>query len=164
MPFKLPSRPGSLFAILLLLAGTAAAQGQQYVAGIYGADHFDKGPAPDWIVPLETPAAKTSPEPTTIRLSDTQLRWDQQGQTGYYHRVAQANNSSGIAQLGQLQLEFNPAFQTMTLHTLKILRQDKVIDKLAGVRIRFLERELGLELAHAVFVEAPARAFSFEPR
>jgi len=144
MPFKLPSRPGSLFAILLLFAGTAA-QGQQYVAGIYGADRFDKGPAPDWIVPLAIPAAKTSPEPTTIRLSDTQLRWDQQGQTGYYHRVVQANNTSGIAQLGQLQLEFNPAFQTMTLHTLKILRQDKVIDKLAGVRIRFLERELGLE-------------------
>jgi 5-phospho-D-xylono-1,4-lactonase len=27
-----------------------------------------------------------------------------------------------------------------------------------------LERELGAELAHAIFVDAPARAFSFEPR
>lgn len=123
----------------------AAQAGDQRFGTVYGADKFSKGPAPAWATAVAVPAAKPSPEPNTMRLADTQLRWDETGADYYFHRVLQANNSGGIQQLGQVQLDFNPAYQTMVLHTLKILRNDTVIDKMDRVRIRFLERELGLE-------------------
>lgn len=146
------SRPiKKLFWLFLLLASSLSvadiSQGLSPVAiaAANGADKFLKGPAPEWVVTVDAPAAPASPEPNTLRLGDTQMRWDAAGETAYVRRVIQANNGSGLQSIGQLTIEFNPAYQICTLHSLRILRGNNVIDKLNSVSPRFLERELGLE-------------------
>jgi len=112
---------------------------------VYGADQFSKGPAPAWVSDIGVPNAQPSVEPNTLRIADMQLRWDGSGRTAYFRRVVVANTSSGVPQLGQVQLDFNPQYQSLVLHTLQIRRDTKVINKIDSVSIRFLERELGLE-------------------
>src|SRR6185295_2702327 len=68
------------------------------------AQRFSKAAAPHWVTYIGIPASKSSTEPTTLRLADTQLRWDANGETVYVHQAIQANADSGIPKLGQLAL------------------------------------------------------------
>ena len=80
-----------------------------------------------------------------MRLGDVQSRWTESGEASFYHYLMTANNASGVAGLGQLAIDFNPAFQTIVLHTLRVIRDGAELDKLATVKVRFLQREPGLE-------------------
>jgi hypothetical protein len=65
--------------------------------------------------------------------------------TFFGHYMLRANNTAGVNSLGQLTIDFNPAFQSVVLHSLHVLRGNTVIDKQPGLKVRFLEREPGLE-------------------
>ena len=106
---------------------------------------FSRTPMPAWVQTTDIPSEKNSVEPNTYRLSETQFRWDDQGERAFRRYVVKANNTSGIKQIGQMATEFNPAYQTFELHVLRVLRNGKSIDKMQTAKIRFLERELGLE-------------------
>jgi|GEM_PF-872635 len=139
---------GSLFFLVKVHALDAmnGAPANNNYSTTYGADKFSKAPQPAWVKDIPIPeVTKPSAEPNMLVLGDAQLRWDEHGKTGYFHRVLRANNTSGLQYLGQVQLDFNPEYQSLTLHTLNIRRAGAVVDKLNSVKIRFLERELGLE-------------------
>jgi len=61
------------------------------------------------------------------------------------HRATKVNEASALQSLGQVDIDFNPEYQVLKLHALRILRGTEVIDRLADSKVRFLERELGLE-------------------
>jgi TPR repeat protein len=109
------------------------------------AEKFSQGPAPGWVVPVQPPAPVASQEPETVRLGDVQIRYASEGEIFFSHYLLTANNTAGVSSLGQLTIEFNPAYQTVVLHSLRILRGESVIDKRAALKVRFLEREPGLE-------------------
>jgi transglutaminase-like putative cysteine protease len=80
----------------------------------------------------------------SIRLADVQFRVDAEPVV-YIHRALTANEASGLAALGQYEIEFQPEYQRVQLHSLRILRDGQVIDKLASADIRFLQRETNLD-------------------
>jgi len=121
------------------------ASGAQTKGSQLGSDKFSKAPAPQWVVNIAAPAAKPSSEPNDLRLGDVQRRWSEAGEHAYHHYVMSANNASGVASLGQLTIDFNPAFQSVQLHTLRIVRSGATLDELAAAKPKFLEREPGLE-------------------
>jgi TPR repeat protein len=148
------SRWAKRFALALCIAGLCAAGApaqtppdtrNQLKESATGADRFSKVPVPSWVTQVAVPSATVSSEPNTIRLADTQFRWDGTGQAYYSHHVVQANTTAGIAQLGQIAIPFNPAYQTFQLHQLSVIRNGLAINKLDTANVRFLERELGLE-------------------
>ena len=56
-----------------------------------------------------------------------------------------ALDASALGQVSQPQLQFNPAFQTLVLHRLRVWRDGQAIDKLADARLDLMRREQRLE-------------------
>ncbi len=110
------------------------------------ADAFVRGaPVPSWATVLPVPAPGVpSKKPVVVRLADTQLHVAEP-QAYVVHRIEQANEASGLGQLGQISLQFNPQYQRLLLHTVAVLRGTQRIDHTATVPVRFLQRETGLE-------------------
>ena len=106
---------------------------------------FTRGtPLPSWVNRLaELPAALPGTA-LSARLSDVQFHVGATS-TLYAHRALVAGDSSSLGALGQYEVQFQPEYQQVALHTLRILRGGAVIDKLAGADIRFLQRETSLD-------------------
>ena len=107
-------------------------------------DSFVRGaPLPPWVRQVAAPSSKSS-SPLVIRLHDTQFKVAPVP-TVYVHKVIQANDSSMLGVIGQVQLQFVPQYQKLKLHSVRILRDDQVIDRSREVNARFLQREGRLE-------------------
>lgn len=100
---------------------------------------------PAWVTAIPVPAVLPSAEASTILLADTQFHWTDKTAAVFVHRATHANAASALQSLGQIEIDFNPEYQRIKLHALRILRGDTLIDKLSDAKVRFLERELGLE-------------------
>jgi lipoprotein NlpI len=106
---------------------------------------FSRGtPVPAWIekspeLPPAVPGSALS-----ARLFDIQFHIDTSSAL-YVHRALVASDVSSLGALGQYEVEFQPDYQQLQLHTLRVLRGGAVIDKLAGADIRFLQRETSLD-------------------
>jgi transglutaminase-like putative cysteine protease len=108
-------------------------------------DKFERGaPIPSWV-----DAAKVIPEtqnksPVVIRLADTQYIANRVPSV-FVRRVWTINDASGVDQLGHMPIVFQTGYQQVKLHTLQVIRAGKVLDQVQTAKIRFLQRESGLE-------------------
>jgi len=134
----------------LILAAPASAQQGAATAGAsrsvqVAENAFTRGDAvPAWVDDVRQipPAAKASP--LAIRLADVQFHVAEQ-HTVYAHRALTANEASSLSALGQYEISFQPDYQRVQLHSLRILRGSQVIDQLRTADIRFLQRETSLD-------------------
>lgn len=126
-------------ALLLLLVPSAS----------NASDRLNQGPVPAWVKRQSVPKLPTPDEkPTRILLSDQQTRFDKDGSV---HRFTEAaihiQKSEGLA-AGTIAFPWRPEMDDVTIHELKLLRGDKVIDVLAsGKSFTILRRETDLEAA-----------------
>jgi tetratricopeptide (TPR) repeat protein len=125
---------------------TTQPQQQQAVREIkVASDAFVRGtPLPAWAAaPAEIPATRRS-NPVVLRLAETQVH---AGSVSSYlvNRAVQVNESSALGTIGQYPLHFAPQYQKLSLHSLRILRGNEVIDRTREAGVRFLERETNLE-------------------
>jgi hypothetical protein len=106
------------------------------------------GPAPAWILPME--AAKLTPEMeeesggSIYLLVDTQISGDREHSQYYFRKVVKTTNSSGVADVSDIDITIDPAWQKLVLHHLKVIRDGKVIDQTreAEIDMARLERDL----------------------
>lgn len=106
---------------------------------------FSRGVAvPAWARLAPVPVLDASAQAVVVRLSDVHLHVAP-SPAWVSNRVVQANDASTLGALGQVALQFNPAYQTLRLHRLVILRQGQEIDHTLSVPVRFLQRETQLE-------------------
>ncbi len=98
---------------------------------------------PRWVQPRAIPEVKAG-GPAVLALWDSQT-WLDAAQTTYVHRALRVNDPSVLSGLGRVSLQFIPAYQRMVLHTLQVVRDGVVVDRLAAAQVRFLQRETGLE-------------------
>jgi lipoprotein NlpI len=140
--------PLFLFLVSLFLAPLSAAQAASQASGRsvrLAEQAFSRAtPVPAWIekspeLPPAVPGSALS-----ARLFDIQFYIDASS-TLYVHRALVAGDTSSLGALGQYEVEFQPEYQQLQLHTLRVLRGGAVIDKLAGADIRFLQRETSLD-------------------
>jgi transglutaminase-like putative cysteine protease/lipoprotein NlpI len=108
---------------------------------------FQRGtPVPAWadLLPLPPEDPALAARPMVVRLADSHLR---AGPPSAYlvNRAEQARDASALGAIGQATLSFNPAYQTMRLHRVQIVRGSEVVDHTKTVSVRFLQRETGLE-------------------
>jgi tetratricopeptide (TPR) repeat protein len=120
----------------VFVAGTASA-----------ADQLQFAAPATWVKPLAIP----SPPPADNRpvddlLSDYQVRYDSEGQVVYQHEALRFQSPEGL-QAGAVVINWNPAFNTVTVHSLHIIRGAQVIDLLATQQFTVLRRETSLERA-----------------
>lgn len=125
-------------------AGASAAPPSPFKEIQVAQEAFDQGsPPPSWVTPIAAPTTEQR-TPIAIRLFDTQLNATG-AHTAYVRRVLQVNDSSALSSIGQFSIGFVPQYQKLHLHALRILRGDTVLDQTRTVRMRFLQREDGLE-------------------
>jgi lipoprotein NlpI len=106
---------------------------------------FSSGtPLPAWAIPTPAGLGENAFDGTAILYADTYFRVDRDP-TALVTRVFQTHQASALAELGQYSIAFQPEYQKVELHTLRITRGDQTIDKLGSADIRFLQREQGLD-------------------
>lgn len=110
------------------------------------ADGFTIERVPAWVRPLAAePPAGLAAAPLQILLIDRQRRLERSGTVSYAHAVRQINDSTGLQNGAQIEIEFDPTYEKLALHQLAIVRGDKRIDKLDRKIVKLLHRETQLE-------------------
>jgi hypothetical protein len=110
------------------------------------ANNFEKAPSPDWVkkhdVPLNSPI-KSSQIDTQRLLIDVQKNWEEK--TNYYHIAKKALNKVGVEQIGQVRVSFDPSYEKVVFHSLRIFRDGEWLDRLESSRHDILQREQELD-------------------
>ena len=109
-------------------------------------------PPADWVKPatIQLPAAvQPGPDTAAIRnlLFDEQIKFGADSTSVYVEAISRAQTAQGLTAVGSIALPWNPDTQTLTVHKVRILRGDKVIDVLADHSFTVLRRETKLEQA-----------------
>lgn len=112
---------------------------------------IQKAASPSWLRPISLKPIKPNLDDISdgyyYELIDHQVNVDQQ--TKYYKDIKFLFDQSGIENLGQIQVTFDPHFQKLQLHELKIIRDGKSMDLLPQAKFRLLASET--ELARSIY-------------
>jgi lipoprotein NlpI/transglutaminase-like putative cysteine protease len=103
-------------------------------------------PSPDWYVPAaESPNTPVDRAPMHYRVIDEQTRLLGTTRWTHHHIVRVLNEVGGLGTASQIEIQFDPTYQTLVMHHLFIERDGKHIDKLEASRVELLQRETQLE-------------------
>ena len=101
---------------------------------------------PGWVVPArETPAAAAEAAPMHYRVIDEQVRVDERSVAEYHHVVRVVDQAAGLSTASLIELPFDPAYQTLVLHHLEVVRGGRHLNRLDPQRVQLLQRETQLE-------------------
>lgn len=128
-------------ALLVLLAMIAS-------AAACAAD-YRFGPVPAWVTPVTvdpaTSLADAGRSGAHALLADVQTRVERQGKTTFSHYASKALDSKGVEEAADISITFDPTYQTLTLHSLNVIRDKRVANRLRSATMRVLQRETELE-------------------
>ncbi len=116
---------------------------------------YEIAPPPAWVEPtnvdLKLPAPNADSndgisEGVYYRLVDRQVHAERQEH--YHHYVDEFLTTAGLHENGEVSIEFDPAYQTLTLHSVSLHRDGTVIDAFDPASVRLLrpEDELNADL------------------
>jgi hypothetical protein len=119
-------------------ASTASARGPVFAA------------VPAWVdvqaVPLDAPApAEGLTQGQHFLLSDQQVRVIGSTLTDYRHVATRAVNERGVEETANVQIRFDPSYQTLTIHRIEVRRGGQVVSRVAAGAVQLLQRETSLE-------------------
>lgn len=78
-------------------------------------------------------------------LSDTQTRIDAQDRTTWRHLAMKAVTPAGVESVAHVQIGFDPAWQALTLHSIRLHRDGRTLSKLNPAAVKVLQQEKELE-------------------
>ena len=123
------------------------------LAGLAPAAHaadFLLRPTPGWVKSI-APGASDSPVRAAASGGAFYLLVDRQvkangRQTQVYRRfVSQAMNAQGLDEVANIQIYFNPAYERLMVHSLKVIRGEQTTERVNQVQFNVLQRETDLE-------------------
>ena len=105
------------------------------------------GPIPRWVEPLAVPANGTGPDETgngiVHLLLDHQMNPAEESL--FVHDARKLTNASGVQRGSQLSFGWDPSYETLTLHSVSVVRDGHRIDALRREKVKVLERETEME-------------------
>lgn len=106
-----------------------------------------KGNAPLWVKPYDFPLGTVPIKPSQVNLQylliDTQRNWEEK--TLYRHFAVKALTQSGIERISQLKVDFDPSYTQVVMHSIRVFREGKWLDRLENARYNLIQRETDLE-------------------
>lgn len=120
-----------------------------WTSTLLASDKLAFGPPAGWVKTSAIPQASAQNETALqVLLLDRQMRFSGRAQEFYVDNAARIQKPQGLAQVGTVSFSWNPETDTVTVHKMRILRGDKVIDVLAsGQKFSIARRETNLEYA-----------------
>lgn len=111
-------------------------------------DKVNIGPPPAWVEVVPPGKANADSGSIDLRLVDIQMRADAQGVHEYVRRVMAVKSPAALQALGNISVSWQPAFGSVVVHDIHIMRDGKIIDVLGdGKKFNVLRRESQLETA-----------------
>jgi len=154
----------SLLSSLLFHAFVTCAVALFAVQAAIAKPSFTVKPPPTWVkkvVPNVDPVGTTSSNgsSSTRILDDEQTRVSANTVERFYHYYQRVDSTAGLGDLSQLRFYFEPSYQQLSIHFIRILRGHSVIDALKPSEIKTIQEEEELDqqlyngtLAAVVFV------------
>lgn len=103
------------------------------------------GPPPVWIAERAVPEMPQDPQGSTqFLLSDTHIDLTN-GRDWTFRMVQRALNSDGVGRMANFSVSFDPSFERVTVHRVRILRGAQAIDLADPDGFQLLRRETSLE-------------------
>jgi hypothetical protein len=100
------------------------------------------------VAPIPQPAAAEGATAVQALIDDHQTRFDPAGDAFYYRRAIKIFKPEGLAGVKSVSVIWSPETETITFHTLAIIRDGRIIDLLADHKAMLvLRRETNLEQA-----------------
>lgn len=143
-----------LLAVFLFVSASAATSSSpdspagasnQYQYGGYSYTY--KGEIPSWVKPTKIPKPKGKPgkQGAEYLLVDTQIFTGNGQHEKYFSTSTRLNTSQGVAEGSELHIDFNPDYQELIIHNIRIHRKGKALDTVKPQHIRLLQREEDLK-------------------
>lgn len=114
----------------------------------HAADTVLRAPPPGWVRPAPTPPADPAPvggDAIRAELLDQQVYFDEAGMHTFVRSRTAIYSAQAVVGLGTFAVPWNPASQTVTVHSIEVIRGDQRIDALTGHEFTILRREQNLE-------------------
>jgi len=113
------------------------------------AQEVERAPVPGWVqAPLaHAPAPAIGDAAIRAHAIDHQIRFDSEGVHSYTFQRYEPLTRQGLSSVGTVSLVWSPAFETIQVHALRIIRGGQTIDILASQEFETLRRESNLESA-----------------
>ena len=107
-------------------------------------------PVPEWVksvqpLPDDQADQQNNSNGMSYLLVDEQWQVREGRQSHYAHIVDKALNSSGVEEVSQISIDFDPAYQSLILHQIRIHRDDHILDRIDRSQIDLIQREKDLE-------------------
>jgi len=105
-------------------------------------------PIPDWVLPVQLP---DSTKPQTAGRSVRYLLSDQQkdisGETArhFNHVAMQPVNEQGLERSAEIGISFNPQFETLTWHFIRVIRNGQISNRLDAKKLKIFSNESEME-------------------
>ena len=131
----------ALLIALSLFVGLATATPQQ---------DYSVSQVPDWVewIPMEElgPAQGVNGSaPGDAWLVDSQAKWNGEQLAEFIRVVRRFDNGAVLRDGSQIEIPFDPLFQTLELHKLELHRNGEAIDQIETARMEVVQRESELE-------------------
>ncbi|WP_428035712.1 DUF3857 domain-containing protein [Amphritea sp.] len=121
--------------------------GMLFANACWANSDINTAPSPNWVTPVSLPSTSNFPQDQIQNgiyylLLDTQVKVNQGQQPQYHHhRADYIVNQMGVTESSQLNMNYDPSYQSFKLHDLHIIRDAVVIDKIHTARIKQIQRE-----------------------
>ena len=107
-------------------------------------------PPPSWVEPVPLPEGGVAPSNEIsggiwYRLWDRQVRVAGPSHESFSRITRQIVNDAGLDQASQISLDFDPAYQKLTFHWVRINRDGRLLDRLSLPKVEVIQRETELE-------------------
>jgi transglutaminase-like putative cysteine protease len=116
---------------------------------IVAAKDFTVKPVPSWVQTV-APAVDPASASAQAGTSSTRILDDEQTKVGssverYYHYYRRVDNTAGLEDLSQLRFYFEPSYQQLAIHFVRILRNGATLDSLQPAEIKMIQVEDDLD-------------------
>jgi hypothetical protein len=101
-------------------------------------------PPQPWVraIDLESEViSRSGPAASTFLLDDHQIKLSEKTAERYYHQVQKVETAAGLSDLSQLRFYFEPSFQQLAIHFIRIRRNGALIDALKPSEIKVIQQE-----------------------
>jgi len=106
---------------------------------------FTIKPVPAWIKPVEVKAKPGAGDrPSSILLNDQEVRLSEKTVERFYRHIERVDKVAGLEEVSKLQFDFEPSYQSLVIHFVKIIRGDQTIEALRPAEIKVIQKEEAL--------------------
>ncbi|WP_020415039.1 DUF3857 domain-containing transglutaminase family protein [Microbulbifer variabilis] len=114
---------------------------------IWAEEEVATSPVPEWVTNVVIPEVSKTPNGKIQNgvhylLLDTQVKVGEEKAPDYFFRMAEnIINQEGVDESSQISINYDPVYQKVVLHSINVIRNGEVLNKINTARMDYIQRE-----------------------